>query len=65
MKRFFISLLVALPFLMSACTEEGFVKVFECDDEHPYFSKYTHQCYTTADERDEADAIEQAKYNKD
>ena len=44
-----------LLFLLSACTEQGFVKVFECDADSPYFSSYTHKCYTTSAERDAAD----------
>ena len=55
MKQLCGFLLALLPFLMSACTEEGFVKIFECDPVSPYFSTYTHKCYKTEAERNAAD----------
>ena len=48
--------MILAAFVCSACTEEGLVKVFECDEAHPYFSKITHMCYPTEADREAADA---------
>ncbi len=55
MKQLCFLALALLPLWLSGCTEEGFVKIFECDDASPYFSRYTHKCYDTEAERDAAD----------
>lgn len=48
------SILCASMFCVS-CAEEGFVKVFECDADYPYFSAKTHLCYATDQDREDAE----------
>ncbi len=57
---------VVLSFLLASCTEEGFTKVFKCDDKYPFFSTITHKCYESEDtlakgEKDYLEAEENAK----
>lgn len=49
MKKFVFLAVAALSFLLASCTEEGFTKVFKCDNKYPYFSTITHKCYETKD----------------
>ena len=65
MKQILWSLAVVIPFLTTACTEDGFTKVFECTEEYPYFSKYTHQCYSSESARDAADEAMKDRENND
>lgn len=53
-------------FVFSACTEEGYIKVFECEDNHPVFSKITHRCYATFEDREASETkfLEDAQKGK-
>ncbi|MBR4985298.1 MAG: hypothetical protein IKY83_06130 [Proteobacteria bacterium] len=46
-KLIFTAITIGTIFFISACTEEGYTKVFQCSEGYPYFSTITHQCYKT------------------
>ena len=56
MKKLFILAAAAVSFLFASCTEDGFTKVFQCEDSNPYFSKITHKCYKTQNAMEEGEA---------
>ena len=49
-KLIFTAITVGTIFLISACEEEGYTKVFQCSEGYPHFSTITHQCYKTVED---------------
>lgn len=56
-KLIFTAITVGTIFVFSACTEEGYTKVFQCSEGYPYFSTITHQCYKSDAQMAEAEKV--------
>ena len=48
MKQFvFLALLALIAATGAACSDDGFIKVFECNPTYPYFNVVDNHCYTS------------------
>lgn len=57
MKKIIAASIVCAVMFCVSCADEGFVKVFECDENYPYFSGKNHLCYESEQAREDAEKV--------
>ncbi|MBQ9817443.1 MAG: hypothetical protein IJM59_08285 [Proteobacteria bacterium] len=55
MKLYMFVVFAFVAFFAMSCAEEGFTKIFECQEDYPYFSTVTHRCYKSPENRADAE----------
>ena len=51
------ALLFCAGFILQACSEENFVKVFKCPEEKPYLNVVNNRCYSSAEAAEEVNKL--------